>query len=171
MFTVPDAQKAADLFNYATAAYGGQLTEAKRTLIFFKPSTLVVVDQLASTTPRQWEWNIHTLNPLVQAYDVYKTVNDTAEMNIQIVADDALGRGIWTGYQPPPQLTDVATHYRNMFYYLNKKSTGLFVSVIRMDSSTPKAKITFSNGGTRIEVGAYVVSFSGDIITIEGTQP
>lgn len=43
----------------ATAAYGGQLSRALRTLVFVRPATLVVVDRLESSKARNWEWNVH----------------------------------------------------------------------------------------------------------------
>jgi len=43
----------------ATAAYGGALTDARRSLLFLRPDRILVYDRLASATPRQWEWNLH----------------------------------------------------------------------------------------------------------------
>jgi hypothetical protein len=49
----------------ATKAYGGALSQAKRTLIYMKPNTIIVYDQLTSQTARKWEWNLHSANPMV----------------------------------------------------------------------------------------------------------
>jgi hypothetical protein len=43
----------------ATRAYDGQVSKALRTLVFDRPATLIVFDQLESPIPRGWEWNIH----------------------------------------------------------------------------------------------------------------
>lgn len=43
----------------ATAAYGGQLTKALRTMVYLRPGLVIVHDVLASAQPRQWEWNLH----------------------------------------------------------------------------------------------------------------
>lgn len=43
----------------ATRAYDGQVSKALRTLVFERPATLIVFDQLESPIPRSWEWNIH----------------------------------------------------------------------------------------------------------------
>lgn len=50
----------------ATHAYGGALSRALRTLVYVRPSLLVVHDRLASDTPRRWEWNIHALQRMKQ---------------------------------------------------------------------------------------------------------
>ena len=46
----------------ATAAYGGALTRARRSLVYLRPYNVLVYDTLASDTPRTFEWNIHALN-------------------------------------------------------------------------------------------------------------
>ena len=48
----------------AAAAYGGALTEAKRSLVYLRPNLILVYDRLASDVPRQWEWNIHSVNAM-----------------------------------------------------------------------------------------------------------
>jgi hypothetical protein len=48
----------------ATQAYGGALSRAQRALIYLRPDLLLVYDNLASVTPRQWEWNIHALEAM-----------------------------------------------------------------------------------------------------------
>ena len=48
----------------ATDAYNGALTKAVRSLVYLRPGTVLVYDNLASGTARTWEWNIHALNPI-----------------------------------------------------------------------------------------------------------
>lgn len=48
----------------ATPAYDGALKQALRSIVYLRPNLIVVHDRLASATPRQWEWNIHALNPI-----------------------------------------------------------------------------------------------------------
>ncbi|HEU4645055.1 MAG TPA: DUF4962 domain-containing protein, partial [Burkholderiales bacterium] len=43
----------------ATAAYGGALSDARRSLVYLRPDRILVYDRLASATPRTWEWNLH----------------------------------------------------------------------------------------------------------------
>lgn len=53
----------------ATAAYGGALTRAQRTLVYLRPNLVLVYDNLASATGRQWEWNLHALNQMAVSSD------------------------------------------------------------------------------------------------------
>lgn len=48
----------------AMQAYGGALTRAVRSMVYVRPGVLLVLDSLASDTPRTWEWNIHALRPM-----------------------------------------------------------------------------------------------------------
>jgi hypothetical protein len=47
----------------ATDAYDGTLTKAVRSLLYLRPGSILLYDNLASNLNRQWEWNIHALNP------------------------------------------------------------------------------------------------------------
>jgi hypothetical protein len=48
----------------ATDAYAGALTRAVRSLVYLRPSTVLLYENLSSDTGRTWEWNIHALNPI-----------------------------------------------------------------------------------------------------------
>ena len=50
----------------ATRAYGGALRKAVRSIVYGRPNQIVVFDQLESSIPRRWEWNIHALERMLQ---------------------------------------------------------------------------------------------------------
>ena len=43
----------------ASAAYGGALGDARRSVLYLRPDKVLVYDRLASAVPRTWEWNLH----------------------------------------------------------------------------------------------------------------
>ena len=51
----------------AVKAYDGALTRAQRTIVYLRPNVVVIYDNLASKTPRTWEWNIHAVNQMAVA--------------------------------------------------------------------------------------------------------
>ncbi len=63
----------------ATQAYGGALTLAQRTLVYLRPNLILVYDNLASATSRQWEWNIHSLNQMTATSDTKATIQNGGE--------------------------------------------------------------------------------------------
>ena len=44
----------------ATAAYKGELSRAVRTMMYLRPDVALIYDDLASETPRRFEWNLHS---------------------------------------------------------------------------------------------------------------
>jgi hypothetical protein len=53
----------------ATDAYNGALTKAVRSLVYLRPGAILVYDNVASSTARTWEWNLHALNPFTVVSD------------------------------------------------------------------------------------------------------
>lgn len=48
----------------ATAAYGGKLTRALRHVLHLRPGVFLIVDDLASKTPRRFEWQLHAFEKM-----------------------------------------------------------------------------------------------------------
>lgn len=63
----------------ATQAYGGALTLAQRMLVYLRPNLILVYDNLASATARQWEWNIHSLFQMTATSDTKATIQNGNE--------------------------------------------------------------------------------------------
>lgn len=51
----------------AAQAYGGAVSTMRRTLVFVRPGTLIVIDSASSSAPRTWEWNFHALSQFEEA--------------------------------------------------------------------------------------------------------
>jgi len=60
------SQKFDTVVGGATAAYGGKLEKAVRTLLYIRPKILLIYDSLASKVPRVWEWNFHSLEKMME---------------------------------------------------------------------------------------------------------
>ena len=75
----------------ATQAYGGALSEAKRSLVYLLPNLILVYDRLASGTPRQWEWNIHAANAMnVLSDQKISIVNNGQSLCVDMLAAPAI---------------------------------------------------------------------------------
>jgi hypothetical protein len=71
----------------ATQAYGAALQEARRSLVYLRPNLVLVYDRLASDMPRQWEWNIHALNPMTVISDKKISIqNDPQRLCVDMLA-------------------------------------------------------------------------------------
>ncbi|GLS04638.1 hypothetical protein GCM10007860_17850 [Chitiniphilus shinanonensis] len=65
---------AADL----TGAYAGALKRHVRAWAYLRPNLLLVRDQLASATPRRWEWNLHSTTGWREGRDGYQQMGEGA---------------------------------------------------------------------------------------------
>lgn len=60
----------------AAKAYGGDITDAYRSLIFLPDNNLLVFDQMTARKPKKWEWNLHAAVPMKQGKDGSVTVQN-----------------------------------------------------------------------------------------------
>ncbi|ATQ78504.1 hypothetical protein CR152_31310 [Massilia violaceinigra] len=150
----------------ATAAYAGKLTQAKRTLVFIRPSTLVTVDQLNSATPRKYEYNLHTVVPLVGVPAAFRADVAPAEMCGSVTSPDPLTQTGSAGYAPAPSIA-AGPHQWNKFSYTTAKTRGVFVSVLRADCLSPKPTIVYSASGATITLGARTITVTDADVTVK----
>ena len=72
----------------ASAAYDGALSRARRSIAYLRPNLVVVRDELASETPRRFEWNIHALNKLeVTSNNKIKIENGGQSLCVEMIGD------------------------------------------------------------------------------------
>ncbi|WP_426100704.1 heparinase II/III domain-containing protein [Massilia sp. TSP1-1-2] len=150
----------------ASAAYSGLLSKAKRTVIFIRPSTLVTVDQLASTVARRYEYNLHTPVPLSGTAAAFRAANAPAELCGAVASPDALAISSSQGYYPAPT-TPAGPHYWNKFSFSNPRTSGLIVSVLRTDCLSAKPDIVFGSSGATITAGGRVITVSDLDVTVQ----
>ena len=144
----------------ARAAYGGDLSQARRTLVFIRPSTLVVVDQLRSAQPRSWEWNLHTAAAPSGTADAFKVAAGSVGMCGTVQASGELGMKGSDGYTPPPAKS-AGPHHWSRIAFQQPAGEALFVSVLRVDCAGAAPRIEIDGdrasivaGGRKMTVGA-----------------
>ena len=150
----------------ATAAYGGKLTRAKRTLVFIRPSTVVTIDQLASNTARRFEFNLHTAAPLDGTSASFRADLGHAELCGTVASPDVLTKEVTLGYYPAPSVP-TSPHYWNKFAFYTPQTRGLVVSVLRSDCKGAKPAISFSDAGASISAGGRVVTVTEQDVTVK----
>ncbi|MES2321006.1 MAG: heparinase II/III family protein [Pseudomonadota bacterium] len=150
----------------ASAAYAGKLSQARRTVIFIRPGTLVTVDQLASDTPRKYEYNLHTPVAMNGTSADFRGTNAPAEMCGQVASPDVIVKDLALGYYPAPAVA-TPPHYWNKFIYYTRKTRGLFVAVLRANCQTAKENIVFGSAGATITVGGRVITVTDADVTVQ----
>ncbi|MES2317539.1 MAG: heparinase II/III family protein [Pseudomonadota bacterium] len=150
----------------ATAAYAGQLTQAKRTLVFIRPSTLITVDQLNSISARKYEYNLHTVAALGGTPSAFRVDVAPAALCGTVASPEPLNMSATQGYYPAPSVP-AGPHYWTKFGFNTARTRGLIVSVLRADCASAKPNISFSGSGATIAVGGRVISVSDLDVTVQ----
>ncbi|MES2322711.1 MAG: heparinase II/III family protein [Pseudomonadota bacterium] len=149
----------------ASAAYGGLLTQAKRTLVFIRPSTLVVIDQLDSAVARRYEYNLHTGVSLTGTAAAFRATVAPAEMCGTVASPNAIAMSSSVGYYPAPTVA-AAPHFWNKFAQSAATTKGLFVSVLRADCLSPVPAISFTSAGATVRIGTRVITASPTDVSV-----
>ncbi len=150
----------------ASAAYGGLLSKAKRTLIFIRPATLVTIDQLGSASPRRYEYNLHTPVALSGTAAAFRAAVAPAELCGTVASPDALTLSASQGYYPLPA-APAGAHHWTRFSFANARTSGLIVSVLRTDCLSAKPNIAFGATGATISAGGRVISVTDLDVTVQ----
>ncbi|MGH8222432.1 MAG: heparinase II/III domain-containing protein [Woeseiaceae bacterium] len=144
----------------ATAAYGGALQAALRSLVYLRPDLVVVHDHLASPVGRRWEWNIH-------ANERMKVLGDNS---IEIRAGDerlcvAMLGGPRTAFtqsdrfDAAPRGTDMPPQWHGAFVADEPSTTADFVAVLGIGCPHPDAELMRSGTAWKLDIGGRRISF------------
>ncbi len=122
----------------ATAAYGGALTTAQRTLVYLRESnTLVIRDHLASATPRTWEWNLHAPHAMTALTDTRVAVREgPAAMCVEMLASPGVA---FSQVQSVPGPRAPAS-WHGRFATVGKSRDADFVTVLRIGRDCSAAR-------------------------------
>jgi hypothetical protein len=150
----------------ATAAYAGKLTQAKRTVVFIRPSTIVTVDQMNSLTARKYEYNLHTGAAMVGTAGSFRVDVTPAQMCGTVASPDTLVQTSSVGYSPAPT-TAAPPHFWNKFSYGTAKNKGLIISVLQTDCTLVKPNIGFGTSGATITVAGRTISVTDADVTVK----
>lgn len=152
----------------AANAFEKPLTRAERSLIFIRPSTLVVVDDLAAETPKHWEWNLHTPTALLSANAGWEMQTDGAGMCMNFESSAPVVHTSSMGYSPKPEIVDKPQpHVWSVFGLKDAAKSVIFVTVLRMDCTTPAPQILIDEGNVRVKVAGKVVTHQAGATSVQ----
>jgi len=169
----------------ATDAYNGALTKAVRSLVYLRPGTILVYDNLASSTARMWEWNIHALNPFTENSSVTRVqINKGAQsLCVDILAGPP---GQFTSINPPtstnpdgfsswgatngvgaaPSDPIATAQYHGKFVTLDPSPAAEVIALLRVDctaATTASASKTDGVWTVRVDNRTITIDASGNI--------
>jgi len=158
----------------ATDAYNGALTKAVRSLVYLRPGTVLVYDNLASGTARTWEWNIHALNPFaVMDGGRIQITSGTQSLCADILAGpdrqfvpvSAPEFSSWGRSNDPtndvsaaPSDPNAAAQYHGKFVSAQPSTTAEFVVLLRVGCAATPASAAKDNGRWSVQIGDRTVT-------------
>jgi len=166
----------------ATDAYDGALTKAVRSLVYLRPSAILVYENLASGTPRTWEWNIHALNPIT-VIDSSSRVQVTR--GTQSLCVDALA-GPGGAFTPinaedyrswgtaddgvtsdAPLDPNAPAQYHGKFTSAQSSTAVEFIALLRVGCQPSPSSATKTNGVWTVLVGNRTVTIGDSGISVQ----
>lgn len=161
----------------ATAAYGGALAKARRTLVYLRPDVVLVHDVLASATPRTWEWNIHALNRMEKVSDTRVSLaNGDALMCVEMLGGAPVAFEQNDRFTAPPgksgMTPETPNEWHGAFTTTGKSTAAEFVAVMTLGAPCPPAAAGATTAkrvddGWQVAVAGKQVSLRGESVAIK----
>lgn len=138
----------------ATPAYNNALTRAVRKVWYLRNQNVVVVmDKLASATPRKFEWNMHTLGPIVQETpSKLKMTNVDRSLCMTSLSNDGTAYTPLTGPVNPKQV-----EYHGAFVKPAAATSTEFLVVLDVNCTRPALTLTNTSSGRSLKVGTATI--------------
>ena len=153
----------------ATKAYGGALQKAERTLLYLRPNLILVYDNLASATARQWEWNIHSLNQMTSTSATRATIqNGGQSLCVSVLGGPATSFTQTNQYTANPT-GSWAAQWHGKFYSTSKLPSTEFVTLLNVGCSTVSASATKSGSTWDVKVGSKSLTIDNGKVILAGT--
>jgi hypothetical protein len=142
----------------ATHAYGGAVTEARRTLVYLRPGLVLVYDKLASKTPRQWEWNLHALNRMEGGDRAIRIRNGGQSLCADLLAGPQAEFSQTNEWTEAPRKGEEQWHGK---WSSEPLTAAEFVVLLRVGCKDVPSKATRGEGEWNISVGQKLIRISG----------
>jgi heparinase II/III-like protein/uncharacterized protein DUF4962/Big-like domain-containing protein len=146
----------------AGQAYGGALKEARRSLVYLRPNLVLVYDRLASDIPRQWEWNIHALNPMTVISDQKISIhNDPQSLCVDMLAGPAV-RFVQTDLFTADPVDGTPRQWHGRFRSVDLLGATEFVTLLNVGCTAATASVAKPEGVWIVRVGDKVISIAAN---------
>lgn len=148
----------------ASAAYEGELLQARRRLWYLRNENVVVVhDSLRSASPRQFEWNIHALNTfVVKAPESVEVKQNAARACIDMLQPTSGIEFIQNNrFDPPPQSAPSRKDQWHGRFQSKERQTNMeFLVVIKVGCHAVPLETNNFITSRKIKVGGKTIDIS-----------
>ena len=146
----------------ATKAYGGALSEARRSLAYLRPNLAVVYDRVVSDAPRRFEWNIHALNAMtVISSRAISIQNGSRSLCVDMLAGPAV-QFTQTDLFTADPLNGKPRQWHGRFESTATLAAAEFVALLNVGCAPVAASASKSNGVWTVLAGEKTVTIAAD---------
>jgi hypothetical protein len=158
------------VYGDATKAYGGALTAAQRALVYLTPNLILVYDNLASATSRQWEWNIHSLNQMTATSGTTAKIQQgTQSLCVTMLGGPTTGFRQSNLFSANPSGTWTA-QWHGTFYSTTRLPAAEFVALLNVgclsDTTTPTPNASKTGNVWTVNAGKKTMLITNGVITV-----
>jgi hypothetical protein len=144
----------------ATAAYGGALTDARRSLVYLRPDRILVYDRLASATPRRWEWNIHAAQAMsIVSQQSIRIDNGGQSLCVDMLAGPEMGFTQTDQWSAEP--LEGARQWHGAFAAAQPLAAAEIVALLRVGCAPAAASAAKQDGVWTVQLDSTTVTIDG----------
>lgn len=152
----------------AASAFDRPLLRNNRSVALVRPSTVVIVDDVAADTPKRWESNFHTPSALAQTSTGWEMKIPGAEVCMSFMASQPAVKTSTDGYAPAPETSaKVLPHVWSVFGVKDATTTATFVTVLRMNCATSEPQIQIDAGRVQVKVSGKILVHQAGSMSLE----
>ncbi len=145
----------------AAQAYGGALARAQRSLVYLRPNLLLVYDNLASATPRQWEWNIHALEAMGVVSDTQISITRNGRsLCIDMLAGPPMHFAQTSQFSADPVVGLWMPQWHGAFIGASPSAAAEFIALLRVGCATGATSAGKTNGVWTVTAGGRTVTIA-----------
>mgnify|MGYP001185080406 FL=1 len=145
----------------ATAAYGGALSDARRSLLYLRPDRILVYDRLASATPRRWEWNLHAAQQMgVLSGSAVRIDHGGQSLCVDMLAGPPLAFTQTDQWSAEP--LSGARQWHGVFAAAQPFAAAEFIALLRVGCAPMAASAAKQDGVWTVQLGDTTVTIGAD---------
>lgn len=151
----------------ASEAYKDHLTRSLRSLVYIRPKTVLVYDDLQSDRERQWEWNLHALERMtVSGEKSVRLTRNGSTMCVDVLGGPEVRFAQDSRFKAEPQGKNMPDQWHGRFTAKTPTKGARFLTLIRIGCDETPNEVVLGGGAWEVRLPGYTVRFeqSGDVV-------
>src|SRR5207302_652366 len=129
-------------------------------MVYLPPNLVLVYDKLASATARQWEWNIHALNPMNVVSDQQISIaNNGQSLCVNMLAGPPMHFTQTNQFTAAPG-GNLPPQWHGDFYSADLLGAAEFIALLNVGCTPTTASASNTGGVWSVLVGTKIVTIS-----------